>query len=65
MTKSDAIKSAEALGYSIRYHEEENELRLRKAGAAMSPLNSPYEYARVYREKRRWHMEEKVEPNIL
>jgi hypothetical protein len=65
MKKAEAIARAEELGYSIRYMESKDELRFRKPGAAMSPLNNPYEYCLVQRRKRRWYCEEKVEPNIL
>ena len=65
MTRVDAIQEAEKFGYTIRYDETRNELRFRKPGAAMSPLNQPYEYCRVFKKGRSWNIEERVDPKVI
>jgi hypothetical protein len=65
MKKPDALKLANKKGYTIVYHEEENEVRLRKPGTAVNSLNFPYSYCLIYRVKRSWKVEEKIEPFIM
>lgn len=65
MTKREAIKRAESLGYTIRYSIGPRETRLRKAGGAVNSLNLPYEYCRVFKKGKSWRYEECVELLVL
>lgn len=64
-TREDAIKKANDLGYTIRYHEDGDESRFRKAGGAMNSLNQPYMYCVVYKKGKSWRCEEKVAMIIM
>jgi hypothetical protein len=65
MTKEDAIKRAEGLGYTIQYESDDGEIRLRKPNGAVNSLNQPYEYCIVFEINEEWDFEEKLEPLIM
>lgn len=65
LTKANAIKRANKLGYTIRYHEDGDHMRFRKPGGAVTALNIPYEYCVVEKIGKSWFVREMVEPDII
>jgi hypothetical protein len=64
-SKASLITQSYKLGYTIKYHENENEIRLRKAGSHVNAMNQPYEYYSIYKKGRSWIGEEKLTPQII